>query len=111
MDAIREIILTALLFSSCVFVVFFLARFNYLIKKLAAEKGFDPIRNREKYGFIEIGCIILGLGVGFGICAIYTTINLPEDTFYFIVYSTLFICGGIGLLAAHFMRKKFGKKE
>jgi hypothetical protein len=110
MDMIGETIVTGLLFTSGVLVIYILARYHYLIKKLAAEKGFNPLRSRNKYGFMQIGCIILSIGVGFGICSIYTTISLPEDTFYFLVYATLFICGGIGLMAAHMTRKKLEKK-
>lgn len=111
MAPIGEIVLATLFFISCVLIIYILARYNYLIKKLAAEKGFDPIRNRGKYGFVEIGCMVLSIGIGLGICSIYTTIELPEDTFYFLVYSTLFICGGLGLFAANFTRRKLGERQ
>lgn len=106
-----EIILMMIIIGgSIAFIIFVIAKYNYQAKKIIAESGFNPNESKKKYTFMEIGCIILSLGLGFGICAIYTNLKLPEDTFYFLVYATLFICGGMGLMAAHFIRKRLEKE-
>ncbi|MEB2777350.1 hypothetical protein SYJ56_18695 [Algoriphagus sp. D3-2-R+10] len=106
-----EIIMQLLIIGSSVtLIIFILAKYNYGIKKAAIERGFNPNERKKKYTFMEIGCIVLSLGIGFGISSIFTTMMLPEDTFYFLVYATLFSCGGIGLMAAHFIRARFEKK-
>lgn len=110
MDFTGEIILTGILFASGVIIIYILARYNFLIRKQAVEKGFNPFNRRKSYSLVEIGCIVLNLGIGFGVCSIYTTFELSEDTFYLLVYATMFICGGIGLIGAHFIRRRLERK-
>ncbi|BFP41427.1 hypothetical protein L0P88_11660 [Muricauda sp. SCSIO 64092] len=90
-------------------IVFILARYNFLIKKMRMERGDNSAFARNSYSFMDIGCIVLSFGIGLGISSIFTTLEIREDTMYLLIYATIFTCGGIGLMVAHYIRKKVGK--
>lgn len=107
MKDLEVVLMMMVLGSSVVLIIFILSHYNFRIKRAIAESGFNPNERKRRYNFMEIGCIALSLGLGFAICSILTGMDLPEDTFYFLVYATLFCCGGLGLMAAHFIGKRF----
>lgn len=110
MENLESIVSVVALSGSVVLIIFILSRHYYLVKKVIAENGFNPNDKKRKYNFLDIGCIVLSLGIGLGISSIYTTWRLSENTFYFLVYATIFICGGIGLIVSHFIRRKLEKE-
>jgi hypothetical protein len=103
-DALGAIVLMA----GVVVVVFIIAKYTYLIKKAMIEKGLVAQPNSRKMQYIDLGCIIGGLGIGLMVSTIYTSMELSEDTTDLFVWGTILLCGAIGLLAAHFLRRKFG---
>jgi len=108
MNGLENIFLSICVFGSAVFVIFILAKYNYLIKKALAEKGIETSKSKVRY--IEIGCIVLGIGIGLGISSVFTLMNLPEDTTDLLIYATIMVCGGLGLIAAHVIRRKFERE-
>ncbi|RZN84651.1 MAG: hypothetical protein EVB11_00955 [Winogradskyella sp.] len=87
-------------------VVFIIARYTYLIKKEMINKGIY-LENREaKYKYLDIGCIVFGLGIGLLVSSIFASMSLTEDTTDLLVWGTILIFGAAGLVAAHFIRKK-----
>ena len=56
--------------------------------------------------YLDIGCILLSLGVGLMVSTIFTTMELTEDTADLLIWGTILIFGAIGLLVAHWLRKK-----
>ena len=111
MKEYEGVLTTLIMGTSLILIVFILAGYNYRLKKALAERGINPVGRKRKYTLLEIGCIVLNLGIGFGVCALYTTLKLPEDTYYFLVYATLFGFGGIGLITAHFIRNRFDRSR
>lgn len=103
-DALGAIVLMA----GVVVVVFIIAKYTYLIKKAMIEKGLVSPTNSRKMQYIDLGCIIGGLGIGLMVSTIYTSMELSEDTTDLFVWGTILLFGAIGLLAAHFLRRKFG---
>lgn len=103
-DALGAIVLMA----GVVVVVFIIAKYTYLIKKAMIEKGLVSQTNSRKMQYIDLGCIIGGLGIGLMVSTIYTSMELSEDTTDLFVWGTILLFGAIGLLAAHFLRRKFG---
>ncbi len=97
-----------LLMAGLVVVVFIIAKYTYLIKKAMIEKGIVSQSNSRKMLYIDLGCIIGSLGVGLMVSTVYTTLELSEDATDLLVWGTILICGAIGLMAAHFLRRKFG---
>ncbi len=108
MEHFESIFMGLCVFGSGVLVVFILAKYNYLIKKTILEKGDSLPENKVSYR--DIGCIVLGTGAGLGMSAVFTEMNLSEDTTDLLVYSVILIGGGIGLLTAHFLRSKDEKR-
>lgn len=110
MDTLENVIMGVSLFGSVVLVIYILARYNYLIKKAIAENGGSPGAAKSRYSYMDVGCIILSLGVGLGLSSVFTTMDLAEDTMDLLIYSTILICGGLGLMLAHYIRRKFGNE-
>ncbi|MEO1031152.1 MAG: hypothetical protein AAFX55_07090 [Bacteroidota bacterium] len=87
-------------------VVFIIARYTYLIKKEMIKQGIYLENRAVKYKYLDIGCIVFGLGIGLLVSSIFTSIDLTEDTTDLLVWGTILIFGAAGLVAAHFIRKK-----
>ncbi|RNL87892.1 hypothetical protein ED312_09720 [Sinomicrobium pectinilyticum] len=98
------------LMAGVVTVVFIIAKYTYLIKKAMIEKGLKAPSDSKKVQYADMGCIAGGLGVGLIISSIYTTMELSEDSTDLLVWGTVLVCGAIGLVVAHFLRRKFDKQ-
>jgi hypothetical protein len=103
-DALGAIVLM----TGVVVVVFIIAKYTYLIKKAMIEKGLVSQTNSRKMQYIDLGCIMGGLGIGLMVSTIFTSMELSEDTTDLFVWGAILLFGAIGLLAAHFLRRKFG---
>ncbi len=106
MKTTENIILGIGIFGGFVLIVYILARYTYLIKKAMIEKGLTGESTGSKYRYLDIGCIVLGVGAGLLISSIFTTMKMNEDTMDLLVWGTILIFGGIGLLIAHSIRRK-----
>lgn len=106
MEIGSAIVIGASLVISIVLVVFFLSKYNYLIKKELIQKGEGYQLPKNKFRFLELGCLLVGLGAGLGVSSIFTLMNLSEDTLDLLVWATILIFGGAGLVAAHYIRRK-----
>jgi hypothetical protein len=109
MEDYQEALGALILITGFVVVVFIIAKYTYLTKKAMIEKGFASPSNSKKAQYIDIGCIVGGLGVGLMVSTIFTTMELSEDSTDLWVWGTILICGAIGLVAAHFLRRKFDR--
>ncbi len=90
-------------------IVFIIARYTYLVKKAAIENGLMSPPSDSKVKYIDIGCIVTGLGIGILVSSIYTEMDLTEDTTDLLVWGTISIFGGVSLIIAHFLRKRLEK--
>ncbi len=110
MEKLDEVFIMLILAIGMGVVVFILAKYNYLIKKAMIEKGLiaNQLTN-QKLKYLDVGCIIVGLGLGFIVSSIYTEMNLSEDTTDLLAWGTIAIFGGISVILAHFLRKKSEK--
>ena len=95
-----------LLVAAAITIVYIIAKYNYLIKKAMIEKGVYIERVNNKYRYLDLGCIVFGLGVGLLVSSIFTSSNMNEDTMDVLVCGTILIFGAAGLILAHFIRKK-----
>lgn len=102
----EDIITSIIFFTSLILIVYILAKYNYLIKKMRIENGNPSTTSKNRY--LEIGSIVLFIGIGMGFASYLPLSELPEDTMYLLVNSIIFICGGLGLVAAYFIRKRGG---
>lgn len=104
MENIETIIISLFAFSALVLIIFIIAKYHYLLKKVLAEKGVAA--TKVKINYSEIGCIVIGIALGLGVSSIFTVMNLSEDTADLLIWSIILIGGGLGLLGAHVVRQK-----
>ena len=101
------IALVLIFFTALVLVVYFITKYSYLTKKALAETGQKNYPSgTNRYVYQDIACIVIGLGVGLGVSSIITVLNLSEDTMDLLIYGTISLFMGVGLLVAHTLRKK-----
>jgi len=106
MEEYTEIFMFVGIILGVLLLVFIVARYNYLIKKEMINKGIYLENRSTKYKYLDIGCIVFGLGVGLLVSSIFTSVDLTEDTTDLLVWGTILLFGAAGLVAAHFIRKK-----
>lgn len=106
MNAVHAITIGASLTTCIVLVVFILARYNYLIKKVMAAHGNVGDFTTKPFRYLETGCVLMGIGLGLGLSSVFTLMDIPEDTMDLLVWATILICGGLGMLGAHQVRRK-----
>jgi hypothetical protein len=109
MGNLSESLMMLALVAGVTTIVFIIARYNYLIKKAMIEKGLTSNQRDVKGKFLDLGCIVVGLGIGFLVSSIYTEMDLKEDTADLLIWGTISIFGGSSLIIAHFIRNRFGK--
>ncbi len=90
-------------------IVYIIARYTYFIKKLMIERGLTGSSNSGRFKYIDAACIVLGLGIGILVSAIYTTFPLTEDTMDLLIWGTILVFGALGLLIAHYLRRRVEK--
>ncbi|MGS2760635.1 hypothetical protein [Sinomicrobium sp. M5D2P9] len=109
MENYQDALGALILMTGIVVVVFIIAKYTYLTKKAMIQKGLASPATSGKLQYIDLGCVIGGLGGGLMVSTIFTTMELSEDTTDLLVWGTILICGAIGLVAAHFLRRKFDR--
>ena len=105
-DVLTMSLLALTFFTALVLVVFILAKYTYLTKKAYSASGQTPESWGNKYIYQDIACIVIGLGVGLGISSLISVLDISEDTMDLLIYGTISICSGIGLLLAHRLRMR-----
>ncbi|WP_109301061.1 hypothetical protein [Aquimarina sp. AU474] len=109
MKELNEILAVGIMGLAIILVVLIIARYTYLTKKAMIEKGLYLEQGLNKFKYLDIGCIVFGLGIGLLVSSIFTTMQLTEDTMDLLVWGTILIFGAAGLVVAHFIRKKLEK--
>ncbi|MBW1296462.1 DUF6249 domain-containing protein [Aquimarina litoralis] len=109
MKDINEVFVFITMILAIVLVVFIIARYTYLIKKALIEKGVYQDQKNNKLKYLDLGCIVFGLGMGLLISSIFTTFGLSEDATDLLVWGTILVFGATGLIVAHFIRKRLEK--
>lgn len=106
MEHIQEALGALFLMAGVVTIVYIIARYSYLIKKAMIEKGLANSETSKKMQYLDLGCIVLSLGLGLIFSTIFTTMELTEDTADLLIWGTILVFGAIGLLVAHWLRKR-----
>jgi len=106
---LEDIVMVVAPLSAAILIIFIIAKYNYLAKKAIIDKGGDPT-SRNRYRYLDVGCIIICIGLGLAVSSLISTLNLPPKTLNLLTYATLLVFGGLGLILAHFIRNKFENK-
>lgn len=108
MESTQDLLMGLGMLTGIVSIVFIIARYTYLIKKAMIDRGLTSAPSNGKLRYLDIGSIIFGLGIGLLVSSVFTTMDMSEDTMDLLVWGTILIFGSIGLIAAHFIRRKLG---
>jgi len=108
MESTQDLLMGLGMLTGIVSIVFIIARYTYLIKKAMIDRGLTSETSNGKLRYLDIGSIVFGLGIGLMVSSIFTTMELSEDTMDLLVWGTILIFGSIGLIVAHFIRRKLG---
>ena len=109
MKNLNELLGFGVIIIAILLIVFIITRYTYLVKKMMIEKGVYLEQKANKFKYLDIGCIVFGLGIGLFVSSIFTTMDLLEDTMDLLVWGTILIFGAAGLIVAHFIRKRLEK--
>ncbi|WP_422082126.1 hypothetical protein [Ulvibacterium sp.] len=109
MEHLNETLGGLVIVIGAVLIVLIVARYTYLVKKAMIEKGLTF--ERKDYGpkYLDMGCIVSGIGLGLLASSIFTYMDLEEDTMDLLIWGTILIFGAMGLIAAHFIGKRLGQ--
>lgn len=111
MEHLVETLVPLAFFASIVLVVYFTSKYNYQIKKEILEKGGDIKLAKKKFPFLEIGLIILGIGLGLAASVFPQSSDLPEDSKGLLVGACVLLFGGGGLVSAYLIRRNLDGKK
>ena len=82
-----------------VLIVYFIARFTYLTKRMLAEKNMLR-KDGTHIDKLDVAWVIIGLGVGLLIAAGFSLLELKEDTMDLLSWGVILISGACGLIIA-----------
>ncbi|RKN81054.1 hypothetical protein [Ulvibacterium marinum] len=106
MQSTQDVIMGLGMILGLVTITFIIAKYTYQVKKAMIDRGLTSKTPNEKLRYLDIGGILLGLGIGLIVSSIFTTMDLSEDTMDLLVWGTILIFGSFGLALAHFIRRK-----
>lgn len=89
-----------ILVSGFVAIVYFVAKYTYLIRKMLIEKGITGRASSHQVTKKDVAYVVVGLGVGLLITGGVSLLDLTEDTLDLIGWGIVLICGAVGLLIA-----------
>ena len=83
-----------------VLIVYFIARYTFLIKKMLAEKGMLENRRESRLTKLDIAYVTVGLGIGLLMAAGLSFLELPPNTMDLLTWGIVLISGALGLIVA-----------
>ena len=81
-------------------IVYFIARYTFLTRKMLAEKGMLEKFSQSRISKLDIAYISVGIGIGLLISAGLSEVGIQEKTLDFLSWGIILIAGAIGLLLA-----------
>lgn len=108
MESTKDLLMGLGMLVGIVSVVLIIARYTYLVKRAMIDRGLTSGPSNGKLRYLDVGSIVMGIGIGLMVSSIFTTMELSEDTMDLLVWGTILIFGSIGLVLAHFIRRKLG---
>ena len=100
MEKLAESLGGLIIVSGAVLIVYFIARYNFLIKRMLAEKGLLKEKSESRITKQEIAYMVIGVGVGLLISAALSLLQLSENTMDLLSWGIILISGAIGLIMA-----------
>ncbi len=99
------------LFTMVVLIVYFSVKYRYQTRKAIIEKGGNIEFPKRKFYFLEMGGVLLGVGLGLAIAALVHSSSMNQETKLMMSFALPTFFGGLGLVIAYNIRRKIGKDE
>jgi len=109
MEILNETLGGLIITAGLVAIVYIIAKYNYLIRKMMIEKGMEAPNMFRKSRLIDFACISFFLGIGVLVSAFYTNLPFEEDTMDLLIWGTFLVVGSFGPALAYVIRKKSGE--
>ena len=100
MEPFAEIAGGLIIVSGAVLIVYFLARFTYLIKRMRIEKGLPEPSPQNRLSKWEFAGIAIGIGVALLVSAPFSLLEWEENILDLLTWGLVLIMGAIGLMLA-----------
>ena len=88
------------LIGGAVLIVYFIARYSFLTKKMLAEKGLLDQRSPTRFTKQDMAYITVGLGIGLFISAGLSQMDIRQDTFDLLSWGIILLFGALGQIIA-----------
>ncbi|MEO0896822.1 MAG: hypothetical protein AAFY71_10515 [Bacteroidota bacterium] len=105
MDKWAEALGGLVFFGGMVLIVYFIARYTYLIRKLMAEKGLLNNESKSRITKIDVAFATIGVGLGLVIAAGLSAMGLDEGILDTLSWGIVLILGASGLLISSRQKK------
>ena len=100
MEKLAESLGGLIIVAGMVLIVYFIARYTFLIKKMLAEKGMLEKRSASRLTKLDVAYVTVGIGSGLLMAAGLSFLELPSNTMDLLTWGTVLISGALGLIIA-----------
>ena len=105
MQQLSETLGGLIIVTGAVLIVYFIARFTFLTKKMLAEKGMLEKRTEPKITQQDVAFVTIGICIGLLGSAGLSLTNFEENTMDFLSWGLILISGAMGLMMASRQKK------
>ena len=105
MEGFAESLGGLIIVSGMVLIVYFIARYTYLIKKMLAEKGILDKNSPSRLTKIDIAYVAIGIGIGLLLSAGLSLLEIRGRTEELLSWGLILISGAMGLILASKQKK------
>lgn len=105
MEKLAESLGGLIIVTGFVLMVYFVARYTFLIYKMLAEKGLINKDREPRVSKVDIAYVVIGIGVGLLVSAALALLDLEENTMDLLAWGIILISGAGGLLVASKQKK------
>lgn len=100
MEQLEDLVGGFIFMSGVVLIVYFIARYTFLVKKMLAEKGILEQRSKSSITKLDVAYVTAGVGVGLLISAGLSLLSIEENTLSLLIWGIVLTSGALGLMLA-----------
>ena len=108
-DLIESVINTGGFFATLTLAVFFVARYQYRVKRMIVEQGGDPYASRSRTRYLEYAAIVAGVALGIVVAALVSESGLAQSLREYLGFGAVLLGAAAGLVGAHYIKGRLGE--